>query len=134
MKFKFKGQKGFSLVELMVVVGIMGVLATLSMPKLNLFMAKSKQAEAKSGLSSIYTLQMSYFADNDMYASNIAWIGFSMAENRYTYNVQNGSTTGFNSVATIAAGGLGTGCTDDQWRINATRVLTRVTATPLTCN
>ncbi len=61
------GQKGFSLVELMIVVAIIGILAALAVPKFNLFQAKARQAEAKSNLSHIYTLQQSYFGDNDTY-------------------------------------------------------------------
>lgn len=60
-------QKGFSLVELMIVVAIIGILAALAVPKFNLFQAKARQAEVKSNLSHIYTLQQSYFGDNDKY-------------------------------------------------------------------
>lgn len=61
------GQGGFSLVELMIVVAIIGILAGLAVPKFNLFQAKARQSEAQANLSNIYTLQQSYFGSNDVY-------------------------------------------------------------------
>ena len=60
-------QSGFSLVELMIVVGIMGLLAMMAIPKMQQFQAKAKQAEAKNMLAHIYTLQESYHLDNNVY-------------------------------------------------------------------
>jgi prepilin-type N-terminal cleavage/methylation domain-containing protein len=68
MKFtSFKSQKGFSLVELMIVVGIIGILATLALPRFKQFQAKAKMGEAKNILSHIYTLQQTYSLDNNTY-------------------------------------------------------------------
>lgn len=62
-------ESGFSLVELMIVVGIIGILATMAMPKFQEFQSKAKMAEAKTTLSHLYTLQHSYFLENDEYQS-----------------------------------------------------------------
>lgn len=68
MKFtSFKNQKGFSLVELMIVVGIIGILATLALPRFKQFQAKAKMGEAKNILSHIFTLQQTYSLDNNTY-------------------------------------------------------------------
>ncbi|HET9240963.1 MAG TPA: prepilin-type N-terminal cleavage/methylation domain-containing protein [Oligoflexus sp.] len=68
MKFtSFKNQKGFSLVELMIVVGIIGILATLALPRFKQFQAKAKMGEAKNILSHIFTLQQTYSLDNNQY-------------------------------------------------------------------
>jgi type IV pilus assembly protein PilA len=66
---KLERNEGFSLVELMIVVAIIGILAGLAVPKFQMFQAKAKQSEAKNNLSHIYTLEMSYFGDNDAYAT-----------------------------------------------------------------
>ena len=67
-KFSLKSnQGGFSLVELMIVVGIIGVLATLAMPRFRQFQAKAKMAEAKNNLTHIFTLQQSYHLDQNIY-------------------------------------------------------------------
>jgi prepilin-type N-terminal cleavage/methylation domain-containing protein len=64
-----KREAGFSLVELMIVVAIIGILAALAVPRFQSFQAKARQSEAKNNLSHMYTLEMSYYGDNDTYAS-----------------------------------------------------------------
>ena len=51
---------GFSLVELMVVVAVIGVLVSLALPRFRTFIARSRQAEAIGNLSIIHKLQQSY--------------------------------------------------------------------------
>ncbi len=64
---KKHGERGFSLVELMIVVGIIGVLATLALPRFKQFQAKAKMGEAKNILSHLYTLEQTYTLDNNQY-------------------------------------------------------------------
>ena len=59
---------GFSLVELMVAVGIIGVMSSVAVPKYQKFRANAAQSEAQATLSSIYTLQQLYYTENDYYA------------------------------------------------------------------
>ncbi len=66
-QFKLQNQNGFSLVELMIVVGIIGILATLAMPRFRQFQAKAKMGEAKNTLTHLYTLEQSYQLDNNIY-------------------------------------------------------------------
>lgn len=61
-------RQGFSLVELMIVVAIIGILAALAIPRFQQFQSKSRQAEARSNLAHIYTLQVSYAGDNDSFS------------------------------------------------------------------
>ena len=62
-----KKDSGFSLVELMVAVGIITVLASLAVPKFQVFLAKSRQAEAKTNLYHMYTLQQAHHAEDSRY-------------------------------------------------------------------
>jgi type IV pilus assembly protein PilA len=87
MKFKGMKQAGFSLVELMVVVGIIGILAAIAVPKLQQFTAKAKQSEAKGMLRSIYTFQESYIAENGAPSASINNIGASSVKGK-TYEVK----------------------------------------------
>ena len=65
---KFNRRSGFSLVELMIVVAIIGILAALAIPRFQQFQSKSRQAEARGNLAHIYTLQVSYNGDNDTFS------------------------------------------------------------------
>ena len=62
-------EKGFSLVELMVAVGIIGVMSSIAVPKYQRFRANAAQAEAQATLSSLYTLQQLYYTENDHYGN-----------------------------------------------------------------
>lgn len=52
--------KGFSLIELMIVVAIIGILAAIAVPNYQKFSAKSKQGEAKSNLSALYSAEKAF--------------------------------------------------------------------------
>ena len=65
-----KRNKGFSLVELMVVVGIMGILASLAIPRFQTYQAKAKRTEAQSLLGQIFTLMTVNYNDYGTYKYN----------------------------------------------------------------
>ena len=68
-------KSAFSLVELMVAVGIVGVLVTLALPRYQQFMVQARRGEAKSNLSHIATLQETYKVDHYSYYSGAAMSG-----------------------------------------------------------
>ena len=61
-----RGQKGFTLIELMIVVVIIGILAALAIPRFMRATTKSKQSEAKQLLKQIYTMQHAYRQEYDL--------------------------------------------------------------------
>src|SRR5688572_15672980 len=71
MRPSLKAKSGFSLVELMVTVAILGTLASLSISRFQKFQARARQVEAKVNLSSIYTLMESHFQQNETYEDGI---------------------------------------------------------------
>ena len=75
MSSKLRSRTGFTLIELMIVVAIIGILASIAIPNFLRFQAKSKQSEARLLLSGIFTSQTSYFSENNRYGSfgEIAW-------------------------------------------------------------
>jgi len=83
---QIKGQKGFTLIELMIVVAIIGILAAIAIPNFLRYQAKSRQAEAKTNLGAIFVAETSYFGERNRYGS-LGEIGFALAgtSNRYTY-------------------------------------------------
>ena len=69
MKMNAKNsQSGFSLIELMIVVGIIGILTTIAVPRFQMFQAKARRTEAVVNLGQIYTLEQAYFAEKGVYA------------------------------------------------------------------
>lgn len=77
MRVSLRNNKGFSLVELMVVVAIIGILAAIAVPNYQKFTAKSKQSEAKSNLSAIYSAERAFFAEWQMYTAGFSALGYS---------------------------------------------------------
>ncbi|MCX6123464.1 MAG: prepilin-type N-terminal cleavage/methylation domain-containing protein [Proteobacteria bacterium] len=134
MKFTLKGNKGFSLIELMVVVGIIGILSSLALPRITIFLAKSRQAEVKTNLASMSYLQKTFNMDPvnaGAWGATNAAIGYNVpAGALYTYTTAN---TGI-STGTIAANGLCAGSAVDTWTSNAATMAMANTAPFGTCN
>jgi len=95
MKVSIRSNKGFSLVELMVVVAIIGILAAIAIPNFQRFTAKSKQAEAKADLSAIYTAERAFQSEWQTFEPVFDVIGYAPSGN---YRYQHG----FAGIAAIA--------------------------------
>lgn len=65
-------QKGFTLIELMVVVAIVAFLAMIAVPNFKKFLAKAKRAEAYMNLHALYAAQKAYWAEHGEYAQALS--------------------------------------------------------------
>ena len=63
-----KNQKGFTLVELMIVVAIIGILAAIAIPQFAAYRIRGFNASALSDTKNLQTAEASFFADNQLYA------------------------------------------------------------------
>ena len=84
---QIRSNEGFTLVELMVVVAIIGILATLAVPQYKKFQAKSRQSEARLSLGGAYTIEQSFAAENASYTSCLGQAGYNRDGVRFYYNV-----------------------------------------------
>ena len=102
MKKMFKNNKGFTLIELMIVVAIIGILAAIAIPNFLTYQCKAKRSEAKGNLGSIKTQQAAYFAEYDNYTTNQTALGFDpQGQQRYTYTITSADTdASFTATAT----------------------------------
>ena len=64
---QLKGQKGFTLIELMIVVAIIGILAAIAIPNFLQYQLKSRQSEAKVNLNAIKTSEIAFQAEKGCY-------------------------------------------------------------------
>ena len=117
MKIK-KDMKGFTLIELMIVVAVIGVLAAIAIPNFLNYQCKAKQSEAKSSLGALRTGQEAYFAEYDTYSANLGGANFqARTDARYSYTVRAANSTSFSAFGVATGTGLKSGTTVDAWRI-----------------
>jgi type IV pilus assembly protein PilA len=135
-----KKNKGFTLIELMIVVAIIAILAALAIPNFLSFVVKTRRTEVKTNLEAIYKAQSSYYAEKDIYSNSfveIRWVPVGIAY--YTYTLGNeyvGKDNAVNpapaSVVPVATdnefkafgwGNIDTDSQVDVWHIDQDRVL-----------
>lgn len=137
---KTNRQSGFTLIELMIVVVIIGILASLALPYFMGASARSKQAEAKTLLKQIHVQQMAYFQEYEVFwitgaamndATPAAFARLFIDQTspvRYTYTITSASAgqSDFLVTATVAAPGLDDDPAPDTWTIDDAGALVNV--------
>ena len=91
--------KGFTLIEVMIVVAIIGILASLVYPSYTDFVVRSNRAEAPQQLVRLANLQEQLFVDSRFYTNDLSKLGVSNtttleteSKNYIISSVVNGST------------------------------------------
>lgn len=73
---KLNNKAGFTLIELMIAVAIIGILAAVAVPNFQKFQARARQSSARTELSGIYTAEQGFFAEYTTYHGELDYIGY----------------------------------------------------------
>jgi type IV pilus assembly protein PilA len=96
-------RKGYTVIELMITVGIVGLLAAIALPGFAKFQARSKQSEAKVNLKAMFTAQKAFLGETDRFSTLTSELGFSPERNnRYAYFTGQGGSQEDRSTGTPA--------------------------------
>ncbi|WP_448568714.1 type IV pilin protein [Thalassotalea ganghwensis] len=120
---------GFTLIEVLITVAIIGILSAIVYPSYQNFVMVSKRTEAQRELARINNLQEQFFVDNRVYANNLTQLGLNanpfITEGGYysiSVNVNNNGA-GYTLTATArGAQTADTGCTTLSVNQSGTRI------------
>ena len=78
-----KTKKGFTLVELVIVIVIVGILSVISVPIYRGYVEKAKMTEGNVLLNAIAKAELAYYVKNDCFVEDGSWYGSSVGKGRY---------------------------------------------------
>ena len=97
-------RKGFTLVEVLVVVIIIGILAAIGIPQFAASIEKAKGGEARAGLGHLQTGEKVYYAESEYYTTNTADLDITLTQKYWTFTIATPTSTTYTATATRSGG------------------------------
>lgn len=73
-----RSMRGFTLLEIMIVVAIVGILAAIAVPSYTSYVTRGKRAVAKAVLTEVASRQENFFTDRRQYSATLAALGYTV--------------------------------------------------------
>ncbi len=101
-------QQGFTLIEIMIVVAIIGIISAVAYPSYMAQVQKSKRSDAQVGLQQLAQRQEAYFSRTYSYASTLQQLGYGNVasidspEDMYSHSISSTSPAACDGTATAS--------------------------------
>ena len=93
-------KEAFTLLEIIIVIIIIGILATLAVPQYQKLVRKARLQEGVTGLGAIHTAERMYYVEYGTYTTNIADLDIdNPPTDNFTYNITSTSTSTWQATA-----------------------------------
>jgi type IV pilus assembly protein PilE len=102
------GIHGFTLIELMIVVAVIGILTAIALPSYQRYIEKSRRVDAKNAILDLASREERYLSVNSTYSNSATALGYGSAfplainstgTSYYNLNVTNATATAFTAIA-----------------------------------
>ncbi len=98
MSNRSKRRAGFTLIELMITVAILGILATIAIPTLIRFQLRAKMSEVKANIAALAVSQEAYFSEWGAYVTAAPAVPAAVGSTQVDWSLAPGDPHGFNTL------------------------------------